>query len=73
MIEFSQQYDIKIDEPITLLNTSKSAALLTNHNKSNFKVLDHEETKNESIAMVRYETTQHSTPAKTLLKPIINA
>ena len=47
--------------------------MLNSNNKTDVKILDHEETKNESIALVRYETSQNATPAKTLLKPIINA
>ena len=55
-----------------MLNTSKSIAILPSKSVC-MRVLDHEETKNDSVASVKYETLKKNTPAKIPMKSIINS
>ena len=55
-----------------MLNTSKSIAVLPSKSVC-MRVLDHEETKNDSVASVKYETLKKNTPAKIPIKSIINS
>lgn len=73
ILELTHRYNIKIGDNITILNSSKSVGLLA---KSIVKPVDDQESvkhEQSTVAIVRYETSQNNTPAKTSLKPIINS